>query len=80
MWVTTVSLVAGFMVLSLSGYKMSSDMGLMTALTITLALGLDFLFLPTLLMKAEEQTDETSAFDMDPVHAAATTCGDGGHA
>ncbi len=80
MWVTTVALVAGFLVLSLSGFKMSSDMGLMTALTITLALGLDFLFLPTLLMKAEEQTYETSAFDMDLVHAGVSARGDGGHA
>jgi predicted RND superfamily exporter protein len=54
MWVTTVVLVAGFLVLSLSGYKMNSHMGLMTATTITLALALDFLFLPSLLMKVEE--------------------------
>ncbi len=54
MWITTVALVAGFMVLSLSGYKMNSHMALMTAITITLALGLDFLLLPTLLMKVEE--------------------------
>ncbi len=54
MWVTTVVLVAGFLVLSFSGYKMNSQLGLMTAITITLALALDFLFLPTLLMKVEE--------------------------
>jgi predicted RND superfamily exporter protein len=53
MWITTVVLVAGFMVLSLSGYKMNSHMALMTAITITLALATDFLFLPTLLMKVE---------------------------
>jgi predicted RND superfamily exporter protein len=53
MWITTVVLVAGFMVLSLSGYKMNSHMALMTAITITLALAMDFLFLPTLLMKVE---------------------------
>jgi predicted RND superfamily exporter protein len=55
MWITTAALVAGFMVLSLSGYKMNSHMGLMTAITITLALAMDFLFLPTLLMKVEEK-------------------------
>jgi predicted RND superfamily exporter protein len=54
MWVTTVVLVAGFSVLSLSGYRMNSHMGLMMALTITLALALDFFFLPALLMKVEE--------------------------
>ncbi len=55
MWITTVVLVAGFMVLSLSGYKLNSHMALMTAITITLALAMDFLFLPTLLMTVEER-------------------------
>lgn len=32
MWITTVALVAGFLVLVFSGYKMNSDMGLMTAI------------------------------------------------
>ncbi len=56
MWVTTLALVSGFMVLALSGYKINSDMGLMAAITISLALGLDFLFLPTVLMKVEQKT------------------------
>ncbi|VAX27950.1 Predicted exporter of the RND superfamily [hydrothermal vent metagenome] len=51
MWVTTLALVAGFMVLTLSGYRMNADMGLMSALTITLALGMDFLLLPSVLLK-----------------------------
>jgi len=51
MWVTTAALVAGFMVLALSGFRMNADMGLLSAVTILLALALDFLFLPTLLMK-----------------------------
>ncbi|MEH6578861.1 MAG: efflux RND transporter permease subunit [Amphritea sp.] len=51
MWVTTAALVAGFMVLTLSGFRMNSDMGLLSAVTILLALVLDFLFLPALLMK-----------------------------
>ena len=53
MWVTTVALVAGFLVLTFSGFRMNLDMGLMSAITITLALALDFLFLPTLLMKVD---------------------------
>ncbi len=52
MWVTTAALVAGFMVLTLSGFRMNSDTGLLSALTILLALIMDFLFLPTLLMKS----------------------------
>ena len=50
MWITTLVLVVGFSVLTLSGYKMNSDMGLLSAITILLALILDFLFLPVLLM------------------------------
>ena len=57
MWVTTVALVVGFMVLSLSGYRMNADMALMAALTITFALALDFLLLPTLLMKVDREMD-----------------------
>lgn len=53
MWVTTAALVVGFLVLTLSGYKMNSDMGMMSAITITLALAMDFLLLPTILMKVE---------------------------
>jgi hypothetical protein len=39
---------------------MNADMGLLTAITISLALMLDFLFLPTLLMKVEKKEDEMS--------------------
>ncbi|NOZ68622.1 MAG: MMPL family transporter, partial [Deferribacteres bacterium] len=55
MWITTAALVGGFMVLSFSGFKLNSEMGLMTAITITLALALDFLFLPVLLMKVDRE-------------------------
>ena len=54
MWVTTVALVAGFSILALSGYNINSQMGLLSAITISLALLLDFLFLPTLLMKIDK--------------------------
>jgi len=52
MWVTTAALVAGFLVLTLSGFRMNSEMGLLSAVTILLALVMDFLFLPVLLMKS----------------------------
>ncbi len=74
---TTVVLVAGFGVLSLSTYKMNAYMGQMTALTIVLALVLDFLFLPTLLMFTETESDATTDDDpspdpgLDPAPAAA---------
>jgi len=55
--VTTIVLTAGFLVLALSPFKVNSDMGLMTAITISLALIIDFLFLPPLLLKLEEKED-----------------------
>jgi len=55
LWVTTVVLVAGFLVLSQSHYYTNFSMGVMTAVTITIALLADFLFLPPLLMKLEEK-------------------------
>ncbi len=53
LWVTSVVLMAGFMVLSLSAFKLNADMGLLTAVVIGLALLADFLLLPPLLMKIE---------------------------
>ncbi len=61
MWVTTVALVAGFMVLTLSHYRMSSEMGLMCAITIAAALLMDFLLLPTLLLKTDRRPDNLVA-------------------
>lgn len=48
--VTTIVLVVGFLVLTLSTFKLNSDMGLVTAITIAVALIIDFLLLPPLLM------------------------------
>lgn len=62
-WVTTTILAAGFMVLAFSGFKINSDMGLMTAMTIVMALILDFFFLPTLLMKVEKKKHEAVKMD-----------------
>jgi hypothetical protein len=52
--VTTIVLVAGFLVLSQSTFKLNSDMGLLTSITIALALLADFIFLPPLLMKVDK--------------------------
>lgn len=71
LWITTMVLVAGFMVLAQSSFKMNADMGLLTAITIFIALAVDFLFLPPLLMLIdkgkkmaagnEQATDKTAA-------------------
>ncbi len=50
LWITSTVLVIGFLVLSLSHFTMNAEMGLMTAITIAIALFLDLLFLPPLLM------------------------------
>lgn len=61
MWITTVALVAGFAVLALSSYRMTADMGLLSALTISLALALDFFLLPTLLIYFDSPTTPSMA-------------------
>jgi predicted RND superfamily exporter protein len=53
--VTTLVLIAGFLVLTQSAFKLNADMGLLTAITIAFALMADFLFLPPLLMKVDRK-------------------------
>jgi len=54
LWVTSVVLVLGFFVLGQSHFALNADLGAMAAITIAVALIMDFLFLPPLLMKLEE--------------------------
>ncbi len=56
--VTTFVLAAGFLVLSMSAFELNSAMGLLTAITIVIALIIDFLFLPPLLIALEERQNE----------------------
>ena len=56
--ITTIVLAAGFLVLSMSAFKLNSAMGLLTASTICIALVIDFLFLPPLLIALEEGRDD----------------------
>jgi len=53
--ITSIVLVAGFLVLATSSFQLNSGMGLVTAIVIVLALLADFLFLPPLLIKIEEK-------------------------
>ena len=57
LWVTSLVLVSGFVVLSTSSFLMNSGMGLMTAITIAVALLMDFLFLPPILMTLDKKRD-----------------------
>lgn len=69
LWITTAVLVAGFMVLAQSSFKINADMGLLTALTIIIALIVDFLFLPPLLMLLDRRA-QTKADTHGDKHAA----------
>ncbi len=53
LWVTSAVLISGFMILTLSTFKLNSDMGLLTSIVIAFALIADFLLLPPLLMKLD---------------------------
>jgi predicted RND superfamily exporter protein len=55
LWVTTVILVAGFLVLGFSSFRLNSEMGLLTAITLLAALAMDFLLLPPLLMLMDKE-------------------------
>lgn len=50
---TSIILVSGFLVLAFSSFKVNAEMGVLTAITIFLAMMADFLFLPPLLLKLE---------------------------
>lgn len=67
LWVLSLVLIAGFLVLSLSSFKLNAEMGLMTAVTFALGVVVEFLFLPPLLLKLEEGKHATAP--------AATTAG-----
>lgn len=66
MIVTTLVLVAGFLILTLSNFKLNTDMGLLTAVTFAIALLVDFLLLPPLLILVDG-TDNDSENDNDLV-------------
>ena len=53
LWITSLCLVCGFLVLAFSGFKVNSEMGLLSAVTIAIALAADYMFLPPLLMRLE---------------------------
>lgn len=66
--ITSIALVAGFLVLATSSFELNAGMGLLTATVIALAWFADFLFLPTILMKIEEQPNEKIINSDSPVN------------
>jgi predicted RND superfamily exporter protein len=53
LWVTSLALIAGFMVLSTSAFELNAGMGLLVSIVIAFALVADFLFLPPLLIRLD---------------------------
>ena len=56
--VTSVVLIAGFMIMAQSHFELNAGMGLLTSVVITLALAIDFMLLPPLLIKLEENGEK----------------------
>jgi uncharacterized protein len=69
--ITSIVLIAGFLILSTSSFELNSGMGLLTAIVIAFAIFADFLFLPAILMKIEGKTDEENIDIIDPVNTTA---------
>ena len=63
LFVTTVILTANFGVLAFSDFKLSADMGILTAGTIVIALLVDFFFLPPLLMFLSRKQAENEGIE-----------------
>jgi predicted RND superfamily exporter protein len=63
MIISSVVLIVGFLVLATSEFSLNSSMGTLTAIVIGFALAADFLLLPPLLMKIEENRDVHSNCD-----------------
>lgn len=63
--VTTVVLVIGFSVLLLSEFRLNSDMGLLTGIILLIALIVDFLFLPAVLLKLDRKAYKTVPSSVD---------------
>ncbi|AWB66540.1 RND transporter [Saccharobesus litoralis] len=55
LWITTLVLATGFMVLAQSAFALNGNMGLLTALIILIALIIDFLFLPAFLILTDKK-------------------------
>ncbi|TNF92122.1 MAG: hypothetical protein EP297_13955 [Gammaproteobacteria bacterium] len=65
LWITSFTLVAGFLVLSTSAFELNQGMGRLTAIIISIALIADLTFLPALLMKLERKKDEQDENEQD---------------
>ena len=65
LFVTTIILFANFSVLALSDFGLNSQMGLLTAVTIVVALLVDFFFLPPLLLYLAKRKQHSTYSDIN---------------
>ncbi|NIM01493.1 MAG: outer membrane lipoprotein-sorting protein [Acidobacteria bacterium] len=73
LWITSAVLVAGFAILAQSTFKQNGDLGLLSAVTIAIALMADFFMLPGLLLLVDRQRGErTVTASLKPVQRRAT--------
>jgi len=59
---TSIVLAAGFLVLAFSDFTVNSTSGLLVAITISVAILLDLLFFPSLLLKIQNWRTKTEGF------------------
>ena len=67
--VTSIILIAGFSVLTLSPFRLNNNLGLLTAIAIAFAVAIDFLLLPVLLLaldRRRQRSEEGSLSDLPP--------------
>jgi len=70
LWVSSFILIAGFLVLTQSPFLINAMMGLVVALTIFVALILDFLMLPPLLIAFDGRGEDPSTDSYQKPQAA----------
>ncbi len=72
LWTTSIALAAGFLVISTSSFTLNAEMGLLVSLVIVLAIVVDFLLLPALLIRFDRwfMGSSSESKDIAPDEAA----------
>jgi predicted RND superfamily exporter protein len=70
LWVTSAILIAGFAVLSMSTFKINGTMGMLTAITLAMAIIVDFLLLPSLLLLVHRSKNQPTDASIPTTHSA----------
>lgn len=71
--VTSIILVCGFSILAMSNFGMNSNMAILTAIAIIMALVADFMLLPVLLLKLDKKHRSGQAADAETAQISKTT-------